>query len=172
MRSSFWIPRRGLWFSRAHIQFRPEQLRGYTQRIGTAPPSSAQKAGGPYPSRGQGRPPAGRFGPARHKSGNDEISKKSAKRAPTKRARRQRIPGQYTLPYRHLSHHGFQETVFPPRDAPSFGRILFGTEFLMGPEVRAALDGRYGAATRFSTGGRGLSISIRLFPFSMTKKTL
>ena len=48
----------------------------------------------------------------------------------------------------------FRKLFFPPETPLPSGEFYSGTELLMGPEVRAALEGRYGAATRFSTGGQ------------------
>ncbi|MDC7221247.1 MAG: ATP-binding protein [Spirochaetales bacterium] len=48
----------------------------------------------------------------------------------------------------------FRKLFFPPETPLASGEFYSGTEFLMGPEVKAALEGRYGAATRFSTGGQ------------------
>jgi two-component system, OmpR family, sensor histidine kinase ChvG len=47
-----------------------------------------------------------------------------------------------------------RKLFFPPETPLSSGEFYSGTEILMGPEVRAALEGRYGAATRFSIGGQ------------------
>ncbi len=48
----------------------------------------------------------------------------------------------------------FRKLFFPPETPLVSGEFYSGTEVLMGPEVRAALEGRYGAATRVSTGGQ------------------
>ncbi|MDC7222153.1 MAG: ATP-binding protein [Spirochaetales bacterium] len=48
----------------------------------------------------------------------------------------------------------FRKLFFPPETPLASGEFYSGTDFLMGPEIRAALEGRYGAATRFSTGGQ------------------
>ncbi|MBN2627581.1 MAG: sensor N-terminal transmembrane domain-containing protein, partial [Spirochaetales bacterium] len=48
----------------------------------------------------------------------------------------------------------FKKLFFPPETPLPSGEFYSGTELLMGPEIRAALEGRYGAATRSSTGGQ------------------
>jgi two-component system sensor histidine kinase ChvG len=49
--------------------------------------------------------------------------------------------------------------VFPP-SAYSPAEFYSGRQVLLGPEVRAALEGRYGAATRYSSGGQ---VSVNLY---------
>jgi two-component system sensor histidine kinase ChvG len=55
---------------------------------------------------------------------------------------------------------GIKKLVFPPQAAYSTGEYYSGQRVLLGPEIRAALDGRYGAATRFSSGGQ---VSVNLY---------
>jgi len=48
----------------------------------------------------------------------------------------------------------------PPRESYDSGEFYSGRTTLLGPEVLAALDGRYGAITRLSTGGQ---VSVNLY---------
>jgi two-component system sensor histidine kinase ChvG len=48
----------------------------------------------------------------------------------------------------------------PPRPVFSAGEYYSGRKVLLGPEIRSALEGRYGAATRFSSGGQ---VSVNLY---------
>jgi two-component system sensor histidine kinase ChvG len=48
----------------------------------------------------------------------------------------------------------------PPRPVFSGGEYYSGRKVLLGPEIRAALEGRYGAATRLSSGGQ---VSVNLY---------
>ncbi len=48
----------------------------------------------------------------------------------------------------------FRRLFFPPAPAYDTGEYYSGKTVLLGPEVLAALAGRYGAATRLSTGGQ------------------
>jgi two-component system sensor histidine kinase ChvG len=49
---------------------------------------------------------------------------------------------------------------FPPQANFSGGEFYSGRQVLLGPEIRAALEGRYGAATRYSSGGQ---VSVNLY---------
>jgi len=48
----------------------------------------------------------------------------------------------------------FRRLFFPPAPAYDTGEYYSGKTVLLGPEVQAALEGRYGAATRLSSGGQ------------------
>ena len=50
--------------------------------------------------------------------------------------------------------------LFPPQANFSRGEFYSGEQILLGPEIRAALEGRYGAATRYSSGGQ---VSVNLY---------
>jgi two-component system sensor histidine kinase ChvG len=50
--------------------------------------------------------------------------------------------------------------LFPPQASFSGGEFYSGKQVLLGPEIRAALEGRYGAATRYSSGGQ---VSVNLY---------
>jgi two-component system sensor histidine kinase ChvG len=50
--------------------------------------------------------------------------------------------------------------LFPPPANFSGGEFYSGKQVLLGPEIRAALEGRYGAATRYSSGGQ---VSVNLY---------
>ncbi|MDR2159909.1 MAG: histidine kinase [Treponema sp.] len=50
--------------------------------------------------------------------------------------------------------------LFPPQANFSGGEFYSGKQVLLGPEVLAALEGRYGAATRYSSGGQ---VSVNLY---------
>jgi two-component system sensor histidine kinase ChvG len=49
---------------------------------------------------------------------------------------------------------------FPPQANFSGGEFYSGKQVLLGPEILAALEGRYGAATRYSSGGQ---VSVNLY---------
>jgi two-component system sensor histidine kinase ChvG len=50
--------------------------------------------------------------------------------------------------------------ILPPRPVFSAGEYYSGQRVLLGPEIRSALEGRYGAATRLSSGGQ---VSVNLY---------
>ncbi|GHV95907.1 histidine kinase [Spirochaetia bacterium] len=53
-----------------------------------------------------------------------------------------------------------KKMFFPPQANYSGAEYYSGSQVLMGPEIEAALEGRYGAATRLSTGGQ---VSVTLY---------
>jgi two-component system sensor histidine kinase ChvG len=53
-----------------------------------------------------------------------------------------------------------KKMFLPPQANYSGAEYYSGTQILMGPEIKAALEGRYGAATRISSGGQ---ISVNLY---------
>jgi two-component system, OmpR family, sensor histidine kinase ChvG len=57
------------------------------------------------------------------------------------------------LPYNRLRTI-FRKLFFPPDPPIGSAEYYVGARTLMGPEITAALEGRYGAATRISTGGQ------------------
>jgi two-component system sensor histidine kinase ChvG len=50
--------------------------------------------------------------------------------------------------------------LFPPQVSYEGAEFYSGQQILLGPEIRSALEGRYGAATRFSSGGQ---VSVNLY---------
>ncbi|MDR2094518.1 MAG: histidine kinase [Treponema sp.] len=54
----------------------------------------------------------------------------------------------------------FKRLFFPPGIQFTAGEFYSGQKMLLGPEIRAALEGRYGAATRYSSGGQ---VSLNLY---------
>ncbi len=53
-----------------------------------------------------------------------------------------------------------KKLFFPPPAAYSTAEYYSGQKILLGPEVQSALEGRYGAATRYSSGGQ---VSVNLY---------
>jgi two-component system sensor histidine kinase ChvG len=53
-----------------------------------------------------------------------------------------------------------KKILFPPAAISSTGEYYSGRQILLGPEIRAALENRYGAATRYSSGGQ---VSVNLY---------
>ncbi|MDR1901478.1 MAG: histidine kinase [Treponema sp.] len=54
----------------------------------------------------------------------------------------------------------FKRLFFPPGPQFTTGEFYSGRKLLLGPEILAALEGRYGAATRYSSGGQ---VSVNLY---------
>lgn len=72
-----------------------------------------------------------------------------------------RVPNESAL-YRTVVYplNVLRKLLQPPREPYDSGEFYSGRTTLLGPEVLAALDGRYGAITRLSTGGQ---ISVNLY---------